>query len=70
MASGVSQIKKKNHSLAIQDQNNTKLTSKLTEICQQLKLHVKYEQTLKNPSFKPDTEYKLSLKAVDILSNK
>eukprot|EP01084_Bolivina_argentea_P268488 456046_1 len=70
MASGVSQIKKKNHQLAIQDQNNTKLTSKLTEICSQLKLHAKYEQTLKNPSFKPDTEYKRSLKAVDILSTK
>ena len=70
MVSGVNQIKKKNQSLATQDQNNTKLTDKLTEITTQLKLHAKYEQTLKNPSFKPDTEYKRSLKAVDMLSNK
>ena len=70
MAFGVNQIKRKNHSLAIQDQNNTKLTAKLSDICSDLKLHATYEQTLKNPSFRPEAEYKRALRAVDILSTK
>eukprot|EP01084_Bolivina_argentea_P268491 456051_1 len=68
MANLVSRIK--NNPLALRLSNGITLRSKLTEICRELKLHAKYEQTLKNPSFKPDTEYKRSLKAVDILSTK
>ena len=70
MTSGVSQIKRKNHSLAIQDKNNSNLTDKLQDLCSQLLLHARHEQILKMPSFKPDREYRSSLKAVDVLKTK
>ena len=70
MAAGVSQIERCNHSLATQDHNNSALTVKLNEICASLQLHAKYEQTLKNPSFKPEGEYQRSLKPAQVLSTK
>ena len=70
MSSGVTQIKRKNHSLAIQATNNSNLTNKLQDLCGQLELAVEPTQKLKMPSFKPDRNYRSSLKAVEALSEK